>query len=60
MKRHARNEPRRRFEARNDRLEREKLKRDSELTQQKEAARRAGPAAIAEILKRKQQEKEDD
>ncbi len=51
---------RRRFEARNDRLEREKLKRDNELTQQKEAAKRAGPAAIAEILKRKQQEKEDD
>ena len=51
---------RRRFEARNDRLEREKLQRDSELTQQKEAAKRAGPAAIAEILKRKQQEKEDD
>ena len=51
---------RRRFEARNDRLEREKLKRDYELTQQKEAAKRAGPAAIAEILKRKQQEKEDD
>ena len=47
---------RRRFEARNDRLEREKLKRDQELTQQKEAAKRAGPAAIAEILKRKQQE----
>ena len=51
---------RRRFEARNARLEREKLKRDNELTQQKEAAKRAGPAAIAEILKRKQQEREGD
>jgi len=51
---------RRRFEERNVRLERERLKRDNELTQQKEAAKRAGPAAIAEILKRKQQEKEDD
>jgi electron transport complex protein RnfC len=51
---------RRRFEARNARLEREKLKRDNELTQQKEAAKRAGPAAIAAILKRKQQETEGD
>jgi len=51
---------RRRFEARNHRLEQEKLQRDNELMQQKEAAKRAGPAAIAEILKRKQQEQEDD
>ncbi len=51
---------RRRFEARNERLGREKLERDNELTRQKETAKRAGPAAIAEILKRKQQEKEDD
>jgi electron transport complex protein RnfC len=51
---------RHRFEARNERLEREQLERDSELSRQKEAAKRAGPAAIAEILKRKQQEKKDD
>ena len=51
---------RRRFEARNERLGREKLERDNELAGQKEVAKRAGPAAIAEILKRKQQKKEDD
>ncbi len=51
---------RRRYEARNDRLARDKLTRDNELAQQKEAAKRAGPAAIAEILKRKQQQKKDD
>jgi electron transport complex protein RnfC len=51
---------RRRFEARNERLEREKQDRDAELARQKESAKLAGPAAIAEILKRKQQESEDD
>ncbi len=51
---------RQRFEARNDRLEREKSERDSELAAQKDSAKRAGPAAIAEILKRKQQKSEDD
>ncbi len=51
---------RQRFEARNQRLEREKDKRESELAQQKASAKRAGPAAIAEILKRKQENSEDD
>lgn len=51
---------RHRFEARNDRLEKEQRDRDAELARQKEAAKRAGPAAIAEILKRKQQQSEDD
>ena len=46
---------RQRFEARNRRLEREQLARDAELSRQKDSAKRAGPAAIAEILKRKQQ-----
>ena len=45
---------RKRFEARNDRLERELLEREAELDRQKESAKAAGPAAIAEILKRKQ------
>lgn len=51
---------RQRFESRNHRLESEKQERDSELASQKETAMRTGPAAIAEILKRKQQESEDD
>lgn len=51
---------RQRFEARNDRLERDQKDRDAELADQKAAARKAGPAAIAEILKRKQQQTEDD
>jgi len=51
---------RQRFEARNERLEREQAERDAELAQQKETARTAGPAAIAEILKRKRQQSEDD
>ena len=51
---------RRRFEARNLRLEQEQHDREAELTRQKESAKRAGPAEIAEILKRKQQEKKDD
>jgi electron transport complex protein RnfC len=49
-----------RFEARNSRLEREKQEREAELMRQKESARRAGPEAIAEIMKRRQQKSEDD
>lgn len=48
-----------RFEARNDRLRRERVEREHELSEQKESAKIAGPAAIAEILKRKKQEKGD-
>ncbi len=48
---------RRRFEARNRRLERDKREREAELAAQKESAR---PAAIAEILERKKREKEDE
>jgi len=51
---------RQRFEARNSRLEREKLERESELAQQKASAKKAGPSAIEEILKRKQKKNEDD
>ena len=50
---------RQRFEARNERLEQEQQKRDLELAQQKEDAKKAGPDAIAEIMKRKQQQDED-
>ncbi len=50
---------RRRFEARNERLEREQRERDDELARQKDTAKTAGPAAIAEILKRKQRKDED-
>ena len=48
-----------RFEARNERLEKEQLERSQELAQQKEDAKKAGPDAIAEIMKRKQQKDED-
>ncbi|MCH7833739.1 MAG: hypothetical protein IH911_01470 [Proteobacteria bacterium] len=51
---------RQRFEARNERLERDKRQREQELARQKKHAKAAGPAAIAEILKRKQQQKEDE
>jgi electron transport complex protein RnfC len=51
---------RQRYEARNDRLQQELKERDAELAQQKVAAKSAGPAAIAEILKRKKQKAEDD
>ncbi|MBT8092545.1 MAG: electron transport complex subunit RsxC [Gammaproteobacteria bacterium] len=51
---------RRRFEARGKRLQQEQRDRDRELQQQKDDAKRAGPAAIAEILKRKQTKNEDD
>jgi len=49
-----------RFEARNDRLERENTERESELAGQKASARNAGASAIADILKRKQKKSEDD
>ena len=48
-----------RFEARNDRLARERTDRESELAGQKAAARDAGASAIAEILKRKHKKDED-
>jgi len=48
-----------RFEARNERLELEQQTRDEQLAQQKQAARKAGPEAIAEILRRKQEQDED-
>ncbi len=51
---------RRRFEARQERLDREKRERDTELAEQKAAARKRGPAAIAEILKRKQHDRTED
>jgi len=50
---------RQRFEARNERLDKEEQERTRELDQQKAAARKAGPDAIAEILKRKQEQDED-
>ncbi len=49
-----------RFEARSERLQREQVERDAELERQKEAAKRAGPDAIAEILKRKKKPAGDD
>jgi len=49
---------RQRFEARSDRLEREQAERDLELAQQKASAKKAGPSAIAEILKRKLENKD--
>ena len=49
-----------RFEARTGRIERDRRARDKELARQKEQAKQAGPAAIAEILKRKQQPDKDD
>lgn len=51
---------RQRFEARNERLEREQQEREAQLTRQKESAKAAGPAAIAEILKRKKKDAEGD
>lgn len=51
---------RQRFEARNQRLVQEREEREAELARQKLSAKSAGPAAIAEILKRKQQAKKDD
>lgn len=51
---------RHRFEARNLRLEQEQQDREAELSRQKESAKSAGPAAIADILRRKQEEKKDE
>ena len=48
-----------RFESRNERLEQEKLERREELRSQKDAARKAGPDAIEEIMRR-QRAKQDD
>jgi electron transport complex protein RnfC len=50
---------RRRFEARTERLQRERGEREAELARQKDTARKAGPEAIAEILRRKQRDGED-
>jgi electron transport complex protein RnfC len=47
---------RRRFEARTERLQREQRERETELARQKEQARKAGPEAIAEIVRRKQRD----
>ncbi len=44
---------------RNERIERDKREREAELAKQKSDAKKAGPAAIAEILKRKQQKDDD-
>jgi len=49
-----------RFEARNERLDKQQNERDEQLAQQKEAAKTAGPAAIAEILKRKKKQLDED
>ena len=49
-----------RFEARSERLEREQRAREDELARQKSAAREAGKDAIAEIIRRKRQQSEDD
>ena len=51
---------RQRFEARNERLEKEKRARETELAQQKETAKKAAPDAIADIMKRKQRQDEDE
>lgn len=51
---------RRRFEARNERLEREQQERDLELAKQKESAKAAGPDAIAEILERRRRKDRDE
>lgn len=50
---------RRRFEARNERLDREHQNREQELAQQKVDAKKDGPAAIAEILNRKKEQDRD-
>jgi electron transport complex protein RnfC len=51
---------RQRFEARTRRLEQEQQERAAELARQKSSAKNAGPAAIAEILKRKQKKGESE
>lgn len=45
-----------RFESRNARLDEEKQAREEELSRQKEAAQKAGPDAIRQILERKKQQ----
>lgn len=49
---------RRRYEERKERQQKEQQQRDRELARQKETAKTAGPAAIAEILRRKQKNKD--
>jgi H+/Na+-translocating ferredoxin:NAD+ oxidoreductase subunit C len=49
---------RRRFEARNQRLDAEQRARERELAAQKEQAKRSGPAGIAEILERQRNKDE--
>jgi electron transport complex protein RnfC len=49
-----------RYEARNERLEKERQERVEELARQKETAKQAGPEMIAEILKRKQDKQDQD
>ena len=49
-----------RFEARNERIENEQRLRDAELANQRATAKQAGPAAIAAILRRKQQDQDED
>ncbi len=49
-----------RYEARNDRLEKEQRSREDELAQQKETAKQTGPAAIAEIMRRAQDKRDED
>jgi electron transport complex protein RnfC len=49
-----------RFESRNERLENEKLARESELALQKQEALKAGPAAIEEILQRQRKKHDQD
>ena len=49
-----------RFESRNERLAIEQQQREHELTGQKEAAKKAGPSAIEEILNRRKNKQQDD
>ena len=51
---------RQRFEARNARLQAEQQEREAELARQKDVAKKAGPAAIAEILARTRGDSEDE
>lgn len=50
---------RQRFESRNERLEQDNAEREKELRQQKEAALKAGPGAIEEILRRQKDKQQD-
>ncbi|MGB5354728.1 MAG: electron transport complex subunit RsxC [Woeseia sp.] len=47
-----------RFESRNERIRKERLERESELSAQKQAALKAGPDAIADIVQRAKQNKQ--